>query len=95
MDWMTSDSAGQRSGYNETYGLLGSNKATDDTGQAFPRDCRRLAEEIQDRLKRRTGKQSKSWFTETAHWDPWKIWELADPSYHRVIHPVSKAHPTK
>jgi F420-0:gamma-glutamyl ligase len=69
------------SGYNETYGLLGSNKATDDTVKLFPRDCRRLAEEIQDRLKQRTGKTVEVLvYGDGAFKDPvGKIWELADP----------------
>ena len=44
------------SGYNENYGLLGSNKATEDQVKLFPRDCQDLVEDIQKRLLEKTGK---------------------------------------
>ena len=43
------------SGYNEKYGLLGSNKSTEDQVKLFPRDCQGLVEEIQERLKEERG----------------------------------------
>jgi len=68
-------------GYNETYGLLGSNKATDDKVKLFPRNCSRLAENIQARLKELTGKTVEVLvYGDGAFKDPvGKIWELADP----------------
>lgn len=44
------------SGYNENYGLLGSNKATEDTIKLFPRDCQPVVDEIQKRMLDATGK---------------------------------------
>src|SRR5690606_3029658 len=44
------------SGYNETYGLLGSNKATEESIKLFPRDCQLVVDSIQARLKEKTGK---------------------------------------
>lgn len=69
------------SGYNADYGLLGSNKATEDTVKLFPRDCRQLAERIQADLKQRTGKTVEVMvYGDGAFKDPvGKIWELADP----------------
>ena len=69
------------SGYNETYGLLGSNKATDDKVKLFPRDAQQLVEEIQQRLYELTGKQMEVMvYGDGAFKDPQgKIWELADP----------------
>lgn len=69
------------SGYNETYGLLGSNKATDDTVKLFPRDCRQLVEKIQARIRKLTGKTVEVLvYGDGAFKDPvGKIWELADP----------------
>lgn len=69
------------SGYNETYGLLGSNKATDDTVKLFPRDCRQLVEKIQARIRELTGKTVEVLvYGDGAFKDPvGKIWELADP----------------
>ena len=69
------------SGYNEEYGLLGSNKATDDTVKLFPRDCMQLVAKIQDHLKQRTGKTVEVMvYGDGAFKDPvGKIWELADP----------------
>ncbi len=69
------------SGYNEHYGLLGSNKATEDQVKLFPRDCQGLVEDIQARLTAATGKQVEVMvYGDGAFKDPvGKIWELADP----------------
>ena len=69
------------SGYNEHYGLLGSNKATDDKVKLFPRDCQSLVEAIQDRVLKETGKLIEVMvYGDGAFKDPvGKIWELADP----------------
>ena len=69
------------SGYNETYGLLGSNKATEEQVKLFPRDCQPLVDEIQKRLFEATGKQIEVMvYGDGAFKDPvGKIWELADP----------------
>ena len=69
------------SGYNEKYGLLGSNKATEDQVKLFPRDCQDLVEEIQKRLLEATGKHVEVMvYGDGAFKDPvGKIWELADP----------------
>ena len=69
------------SGYNENYGLLGSNKATEDTVKLFPRDCQGLVEDIQTRLLTLSGKHMEVMvYGDGAFKDPvGKIWELADP----------------
>ena len=69
------------SGYNANYGLLGSNKATEDQVKLFPRDCQPLVEDIQKRLKEKTGKNVEVMvYGDGAFKDPvGKIWELADP----------------
>ena len=70
------------SGYNARYGLLGSNKATEDTVKLFPReDCQQLVEDIQARLLEKTGKHIEVMvYGDGAFKDPvGKIWELADP----------------
>ena len=69
------------SGCNERYGLLGSNKSTEDTIKLFPRDCQPLVEEIQARLMKATGKHVEVMvYGDGAFKDPkGKIWELADP----------------
>lgn len=69
------------SGYNETYGLLGSNKATEDSVKLFPRNCQPVVEKIQAMLKERTGKTVEVMiYGDGAFKDPvGKIWELADP----------------
>jgi len=69
------------SGYNENYGLLGSNKATEDTVKLFPRDCEPIVKSIQDGLLERTGKHIEVMiYGDGAFKDPMgKIWELADP----------------
>ncbi|NLJ58084.1 MAG: F420-0--gamma-glutamyl ligase [Tissierellia bacterium] len=69
------------SGFNEEYGLLGTNKATEDTVKLFPRDCQSLVENIQKRLLELTGKKIEVLvYGDGAFKDPvGKIWELADP----------------
>ena len=69
------------SGYNAEYGLLGSNKATEDTVKLFPRDCTAVAEEISRLLGEASGKRIEAMvYGDGAFKDPvGKIWELADP----------------
>ena len=69
------------SGCNEKYGLLGSNKSTEDTIKLFPRDCQGLVEDIQTEFLKRTGKHIEVMvYGDGAFKDPQgKIWELADP----------------
>ena len=71
----------QGSGCNEKYGLLGSNKATEETVKLFPRDCQGLVEDIQARMLSATGKHVEVMvYGDGAFKDPQgKIWELADP----------------
>jgi len=69
------------SGYNENYGLLGSNKATEETVKLFPRNCQPVVDKIQAMLKEKTGKTVEVMiYGDGAFKDPvGKIWELADP----------------
>ena len=69
------------SGYNENYGLLGSNKSTENQVKLFPRDCQPLVLDIQKRLFEKTGKHVEVMvYGDGAFKDPvGKIWELADP----------------
>ena len=69
------------SGYNEKYGLLGSNKSTENTVKLFPRDCQDLVLDIQARVLKATGKHVEVMvYGDGAFKDPkGKIWELADP----------------
>ena len=69
------------SGCNEQYGLLGSNKSTEETVKLFPRDCRALVLDIQQKMLERTGKCVEVMvYGDGAFKDPQgKIWELADP----------------
>lgn len=69
------------SGFNAEYGLLGSNKATEDQVKLFPRDCQPVVDAIQKRLKEATGKDVEVMvYGDGAFKDPvGKIWELADP----------------
>ena len=69
------------SGYNARYGLLGSNKSTEDRVKLFPRECQDLVEDIQARLLKETGKHIEVMvYGDGAFKDPiGKIWELADP----------------
>ena len=75
------------SGYNASYGLLGSNKATEDSVKLFPRDCESLVLDIQRKLLEATGKHVEVMvYGDGAFKDPQgKIWELADP----VVSPAS------
>ena len=68
-------------GFNENYGLLGSNKSTEDKVKLFPRDCQGLVEAIQTEFLKRTGKHVEVMiYGDGAFKDPQgKIWELADP----------------
>ena len=68
-------------GYNEKYGLLGSNKATENSIKLFPRDCQGLVEDIQKLFLEKTGKHIEVMvYGDGAFKDPQgKIWELADP----------------
>ena len=68
-------------GYNESYGLLGSNKSTEDTIKLFPRNAQPLVEEIQRQVLEKTGKHVEVMvYGDGAFKDPQgKIWELADP----------------
>ena len=77
------------SGCNEKYGLLGSNKSTEDTVKLFPRDCQGLVEDIQAEFLKRTGKHIEVMvYGDGAFKDPQgKIWELADP----VVSPAHTA----
>ena len=69
------------SGCNEQYGLLGSNKATEDTVKLFPRNCQPVVDAIQEKLLAATGKHVEVMvYGDGAFKDPiGKIWELADP----------------
>ena len=68
-------------GYNEKYGLLGSNKATESTIKLFPKECTDLVMNIQKQFKERTGKHIEVMvYGDGAFKDPvGKMWELADP----------------
>ncbi len=78
-DIMTSPVDG--SGCNETYGLLGSNKSTEDQVKLFPRECKDLVLKIQANVLKATGKHVEVMvYGDGAFKDPkGKIWELADP----------------
>ena len=69
------------SGYNSKYGLLGSNKSTEEVVKLFPRDSQPLVENIQERIFKATGKKVEVMvYGDGAFKDPQgKIWELADP----------------
>jgi F420-0:gamma-glutamyl ligase len=69
------------SGHNEAYGLLGSNKSTENTVKLFPRKCQPIVDNIQQMLKEKTGKNVEVMvYGDGAFKDPvGKIWELADP----------------
>ena len=68
-------------GYNEKYGLLGSNKSTEDTVKLVPRECKDLVLDIQSKIAKATGKHVEVMvYGDGAFKDPQgKIWELADP----------------
>ncbi len=69
------------SGYNSEYGLLGSNRATEEKVKLFPTNCQKLVEEIQEEFKSITGKTIEVMvYGDGAFKDPvGRIWELADP----------------
>ena len=69
------------SGFNEKYGLLGSNKATEDKIKLFPQECKDLVLDIQSAILEKTGKHVEVMvYGDGAFKDPQgKIWELADP----------------
>lgn len=69
------------SGFNPQYGLLGSNRATDDVIKLFPKNAQQVAEAIQKEMLARTGKRVEAMvYGDGAFKDPvGKIWELADP----------------
>ena len=69
------------SGYNEKFGLLGSNKSTEEKIKLFPRDGQGLVESIQAQILEKTGKKVEVMvYGDGAFKDPQgKIWELADP----------------
>ena len=80
MDDILSESV-NGSGFNKDYGLLGSNKATEDTVKLFPKDCQPFVDAIQTELYKATGKRVEVMvYGDGAFKDPvGKIWELADP----------------
>ena len=69
------------SGFNENYGLLGSNKSTEDTIKLFPHNCQPVVDDIQSQILEATGKHVEVMiYGDGAFKDPkGKIWELADP----------------
>lgn len=69
------------SGYNEQYGLLGSNKSTEDTVKLFPRDCQGVVDTVQKLIFDAAGVKVEAMiYGDGAFKDPQgKIWELADP----------------
>ena len=69
------------SGYNEKYGLLGSNKSTEDRIKLFPRDCQTFVDALAAQMKAATGRDIECMiYGDGAFKDPvGKIWELADP----------------
>lgn len=69
------------SGFNEAYGLLGSNKATEESVKLFPNNCQPIVDGIQAKIKEMTGKTVEVMvYGDGAFKDPvGKIWELADP----------------
>ena len=69
------------SGFNESYGLLGSNKATDTSVKLFPNNCQPIVDSIQEKIKAATGKTVEVLvYGVGAFKDPvGQIWELADP----------------
>ncbi|MBQ9734094.1 MAG: coenzyme F420-0:L-glutamate ligase [Clostridia bacterium] len=80
MDEILSESV-DGSGFNADYGLLGSNKATEDTVKLFPKDCQSFVDAVQAELYEKTGKRIEVMvYGDGAFKDPvGKIWELADP----------------
>ena len=85
------------SGFNENYGLLGSNKATEDTVKLFPRDCQPFVDQVQQMMKERTGRQVEVMvYGDGAFKDPiGKIWELADPCVSPAFTPGLEGQPNE
>ena len=85
------------SGYNEQYGLLGSNKSTEDKVKLFPRDCMPVVESIRRRLFEATGKRIEVMiYGDGAFKDPaGKIWELADPVVSPAYTPGLEGQPSE
>jgi len=85
------------SGYNEKYGLLGANKATEDSVKLFPRDCDALVTEIARRFKDATGRQIEVMvYGDGAFKDPvGQIWELADPVVSPAFTPGLRGMPSE
>lgn len=81
IDEILNEPMSENGGYNEAYGLLGSNKSTENTIKLFPRNPRPLVLEIQKILNEKTGKNIEVMiYGDGAFKDPQgKIWELADP----------------
>jgi len=79
--FLPGSSSGEGSGYNELYGLLGSNKATEDKVKLFPRDCDAFVQKMQKALKDLSGKTMEVLlYGDGGFKDPvGGIWELADP----------------
>ena len=79
LDDLLTESYGK--GFNSKYGLLGSNKATEDTVKLFPQECTDFVEEVQKKILEKTGKHVEVMvYGDGAFKDPvGKIWELADP----------------
>ena len=85
------------SGYNEQYGLLGANKATETSVKLFPRDGQPLVDSIQAAIREKTGKTVEVMiYGDGAFKDPvGRIWELADPVVSPAYTSGSAARPTK
>ena len=86
------------SGYNEKYGLLGSNKATEDKVKLFPKEeCQKLVDSVHEDLKNKTGKNIEVMVDgDGAFKDPQgKIWELADPVVSPAFTPGLKGTPNE
>lgn len=85
------------SGYNENFGLLGSNKATEDTVKLFPRNCQPFVDQVQKMMFERTGQQVEVMiYGDGAFKDPiGKIWELADPCVSPAYTPGLEGQPNE
>ncbi|MGB4609715.1 MAG: coenzyme F420-0:L-glutamate ligase [Saccharofermentanales bacterium] len=84
-------------GYNEQYGLLGSNKATETEIKLFPRDCQNVTDKIAEKMYELTGKKVEVMvYGDGAFKDPvGKIWELADPVVSPAYTPGLKGTPNE
>lgn len=85
------------SGYNEAFGLLGSNKATEESVKLFPRDCQPFVDKVQEMMAARTGRQVEVMvYGDGAFKDPvGKIWELADPCVSPAYTPGLEGQPSE